>query len=275
MRLRTEAFKRAAPLEFRKRGRTRTWDLRVPRPDGLARLEYELEVERTNGTTETVVDPENPLRASAPFGERSVLELDGYERPVWLDDDEAPAGTIEPLSIRSRAPAMRTSAAPSGRRTASRPDALLPLLVVHDGPEYAEHSSLLRMFDSAVAELELKPVPRRAARSAGRPQRDVLRVDALRERARLGGRPRAPASSPRRPTSPEPASGWARASERSPPSTRTASIGTSSAASFCSPAASSAGRPTRRSRASRASSGSRASSAACFVPTRHRRRSRS
>ena len=37
------------------------------------------------------------------------------------------------------------------------PDALLPLLVVHDGPEYAAHSSLLRMFDSAVAELELRP----------------------------------------------------------------------------------------------------------------------
>ena len=62
VRLRTDAFKRAAPLEFRKRGRTRTWELRVPRPDGLARLEYELEVERTNGTTETVVDPDNAHR---------------------------------------------------------------------------------------------------------------------------------------------------------------------------------------------------------------------
>jgi enterochelin esterase-like enzyme len=149
VRLRTDAFKRQAPLEFRKRGRTRTWELRIPRPDGVTRLEYELEVERTNGTTETVVDPENPLRASAPFGERSVLELDGYERPVWLDDDEAPAGTIEPFSIRSRL--LRADVdgfvwSVNGVES----DALLPLLVVHDGPEYAEYSTLLRLLDHLV-----------------------------------------------------------------------------------------------------------------------------
>jgi enterochelin esterase family protein len=156
VRLRTDAFKRAVPLEFRKRGRTRTWELRMPRPNGLARLEYELEVEHTDGTTETVVDPGNPLRASAPFGERSVLELDGYERPVWLDDDEAPAGAIEPFSIRSRL--LRSEVGGSvWSANGVEPNALLPLLVVHDGPEYAEHSSLLRMFDSAVAELELRP----------------------------------------------------------------------------------------------------------------------
>ena len=63
VRLRTEAFKRDRPLEFRRRGRTRTWELHMPRPDGVARLEYELEVERANGAKETVVDPENPLRA--------------------------------------------------------------------------------------------------------------------------------------------------------------------------------------------------------------------
>lgn len=156
VRLRTDAFKRKAPLEFHKRGRTLTWELRVPRPDGLARLEYQLEIERANGATETVVDPENPLRASAPFGKRSVLELDGYERPVWIDDDEAPAGSIEPVSIRSRL--LRAEVTGSvWSANAVEPDALLPLLVVHDGPEYTEHSSLLRMFDSAVAELELKP----------------------------------------------------------------------------------------------------------------------
>ena len=109
VRLRTDAYKRNAPPEFRRRGRTRTWELRVPRPDGLARLEYELEVERADGTTETVADPENPLRASAPFGERSVLELDGYERPVWLDDDEAPGRD-------DRAPLDPVAAPARGRR---------------------------------------------------------------------------------------------------------------------------------------------------------------
>jgi enterochelin esterase family protein len=156
VRLRTDAFKRRAPPEFRRRGRTRTWDIRLPQPDGLARLEYALEIERTDGAIETVVDPENPLRASAPFGEHSVLELDGYARPVWIDDDEAPAGRIDPFSIRSRL--LRSDV--SGffwSANGVEPETLLPLLVVHDGPEYAEHSSLLRLFDSAVAELELKP----------------------------------------------------------------------------------------------------------------------
>ena len=156
VRLRTDAYKRRAPPEFRKRGRTRTWELRVPRPAGLVRLEYQLEVERADGSTETLVDPDNPLRASAPFGERSVLELDGYERPVWIDDDEAPVGTIEPFSIRSRL--LRSDVRGFvWSAHGVEPETLLPLLVVHDGPEYAEHSSLLRMLDSAVAELELKP----------------------------------------------------------------------------------------------------------------------
>ena len=156
VRLRTDAFKRQTPLEFRRRGRTRTWELRLPPPSEVARLEYQLEVERADGNTETLVDPLNPLRASAPFGERSVLELEGYERPVWIDDDEAPAGTIEPLSIRSRL--LRSEVGGFiWSAHGVEPDAPLPLLVVHDGPEYAEHSSLLRLFDSAIAELELKP----------------------------------------------------------------------------------------------------------------------
>ena len=156
VRLRTAAFKRERPLEFRKRGRTRTWELRLPPTNGLARLEYRLEVERSDGTTETIVDPENPLRASAPFGELSVLELDGYERPIWIDDDEAPAGTIEPFSTRSRLLRAEVGGFVWSANGVDR-KALLPLLVVHDGPEYAEHSSLLRMFDSAVAELDLRP----------------------------------------------------------------------------------------------------------------------
>ncbi len=156
VRLRSDAFQRLAPPEFRRRGRTRTWRLELPRPNGLARLEYQLEVEHGDGATEWLPDPANPLRASSPFGERSVLELDGYERPVWLDDEEAPAGRLEHISIRSRL--LRTDV--TGELWTANgvdDDESLPLLVVHDGPEYAEHASLLRLFDSAIAELELRP----------------------------------------------------------------------------------------------------------------------
>ena len=156
VRFRSDAFKRKAPLEFRRLGRTRTWELALPSLDGLARLEYQLELVRADGTSEWICDPSNPLRASAPFGDRSVLELPGYEPPVWIDDEEAPAGTREELSIRSRL--LRTDV--TGLLWTAHgvdPASSVPLLVVHDGPEYVEHALLLRLLDSAIAELELRP----------------------------------------------------------------------------------------------------------------------
>jgi enterochelin esterase-like enzyme len=156
VRLRSDVYKRDGAPSFRRRGRSRNWELRLRVPPGVNRLEYQLELVHANGSTEIVNDPQNPLRASAPFGERSVLELDEYEPPVWLEDEYAPAGSVEPFSFRSRL--LRTdvegllwSADGSDRETA------LPMLYVHDGPEYAEHSQLLRLFDSAIAELEVRP----------------------------------------------------------------------------------------------------------------------
>jgi enterochelin esterase family protein len=154
--LRADAFKRGEPPAFRRRGRTRTWELRLPRPDGIERLEYQLEVVRSNGAREWLTDPANPHRASGPFGDRSVLEFDGYRPPAWVEDEEAPAGTLEPVALRSRL--LRTEVmgllwTAHGAAAGSA----LPLLVVHDGPEYAEHASLLRLFDSSIAELELRP----------------------------------------------------------------------------------------------------------------------
>jgi enterochelin esterase family protein len=155
VRLRAEAFKRAPAPEFRRIGRTRSWRLRLAWPEGVARIEYQLEVER-DGRSEWLCDPGNPLRASGPFGERSVLVRDGYESPVWLDDHDAPAGSLEVIALRSRG--LRADV--TGMLWTAHgvePGTPLPLLVVHDGPEYVEHSSLLRLLDSAVAELELRP----------------------------------------------------------------------------------------------------------------------
>jgi enterochelin esterase family protein len=156
VRLRADAFKRDRPPEFRRRGRTRNWELALPPLNGLARLEYQIEVVDANGSSEWVCDPSNPLRASAPFGDRSVLELPGYEPPVWIDDEEAPAGTLDEIAIRSRL--LRTDV--TGLLWSAHgvdAEASLPLLVVHDGPEYLEHASLLRLFDSSIAELDLRP----------------------------------------------------------------------------------------------------------------------
>jgi enterochelin esterase family protein len=154
--LRSDVFKREAAPPFTRRGRSRTWELRVPIPAGINRLEYQLELVHADGSTEIVNDPGNPLRATAPFGERSVLELDGYKPPVWLEDEDAPAGTLKPFALRSRL--LRTDVtgllwAPHDVES----DAALPMLYVHDGPEYAAHSRLIRLFESAIAELEVRP----------------------------------------------------------------------------------------------------------------------
>lgn len=156
VRFRSELTKRGDPPEFRRRGRSLTWELALPRPSGVDRVEYLLELLHADGRTELVPDPANPLLAPGPFGDKSVLELPGYRPPVWLDEEVEP-GSLVPLPIRSRL--LRNEV---GGLLWSSPGAEkgepLPLLVVHDGPEYAEYSALTRMLDAAVAQLELPPM---------------------------------------------------------------------------------------------------------------------
>jgi hypothetical protein len=121
------------------------WELRLPRPP-VDRLEYLLELERRDGSRERGPDPRNPLRAPGPFGEKSVVEFPGYASPAWLDDDESQTGELRELPF-----GILWSAAES------EPDQPLPLVLVHDGPEYAAYSSLLRLFDHLVAFGELPP----------------------------------------------------------------------------------------------------------------------
>ena len=104
-------------------------------PRQIERLEYHVEVTDRDGATQTGPDPGNPLRAPGAFGEKSVLLLPGYEPPAWL---EAPAvdGHIVDFSIRGRG----LGANVTGRIWSPDTDEPLPLLVAHDGPEYARSS---------------------------------------------------------------------------------------------------------------------------------------
>jgi len=148
----SDGTKRRPPAFSRRDGR---WELRLPEPP-LVRLEYLLELETKDGSRRLAPDPANPLRAPGPFGERSVLELDGYRPPAWLAQD-APRGRLEPLALPS--PALRAEIEgflwqPAGRDR----DEPLPLLVVHDGPEYAKYSGLGRYLDVATHQDELPPL---------------------------------------------------------------------------------------------------------------------
>ena len=141
-------LRRPRRLWFSRDGPRAPWRLAIPRPDA-DRLEYLLELTHPGGDTEVVPDPDNPLRAPGPFGDKSVVELPGYERPEWIDDEEAAPGTLRPLRLESRR--LRTEL--DGllwSASETDPAEPLPLLVVHDGPEYAEYSSLLRLLDHLV-----------------------------------------------------------------------------------------------------------------------------
>jgi enterochelin esterase-like enzyme len=124
------------------------WVLAIDAP-GLARLEYQLELEHPDGTVETVCDPANPERAPGAFGEQSVMHAPGYEPPAWLHA-EAVEGVSQELSIRARGlgasmPVQLWSAGEG------------PLLVAHDGPEYDRLAALTRYCGAMIAAGELPP----------------------------------------------------------------------------------------------------------------------
>jgi enterochelin esterase-like enzyme len=124
------------------------WVLTID-PPPIARLEYRLELEHADGTTETVCDPANPERAPGAFGEKSVMLADGYEPPAWL---EAPGveGHVEELAIRGRGLGatvhVRLWDPGSG-----------PLLVAHDGLELDALAGLTRYSAAMIAAGELPP----------------------------------------------------------------------------------------------------------------------
>jgi enterochelin esterase family protein len=124
------------------------WVLTVDPPD-LARLEYRLELEHTDGTTETVCDPDNPERTPGVFGEKSVMLTPGYEPPAWLHAD-AVEGRVHEFAVRARGLGtdMQVQIWDGGGA---------PLLVAHDGPEYDQLASLTRYSGAMIASGALPP----------------------------------------------------------------------------------------------------------------------
>jgi enterochelin esterase-like enzyme len=124
------------PHELTRNGRR--WELTTPAPGEVDRFEYQLELIDGSGRSEWILDPENPKRASGPWGDKSVWEAPSYEPPTWLGRE--PVGKPERIGIPSRIlktelPALVWAHPEANERA--------PLLVAHDGPEYAEHSALL------------------------------------------------------------------------------------------------------------------------------------
>jgi enterochelin esterase-like enzyme len=149
---------RAGPAFTRADGAT-TWELDFPRP-AVDRMEYQLALRYPGAPPVLAPDPANPLRADGPFGEKSVVEFPGYRPPAWLAAAGRPAPPATTgLAVPSRVLAARVPIelwrSPGGRRRRGQP---LPMLVVHDGPEYARYAALLDLLTAATSDGRLPPM---------------------------------------------------------------------------------------------------------------------
>jgi enterochelin esterase family protein len=133
---------------FRRRGDE--WVLEIA-PADVERLEYTLEVERADGGTDWLLDPGNPRRAPGAFGDKSVLELDGYAPPAWLDEAGVP-GHTDDLAVRGRGLGAHVPI-----RVWSPVEGPARMLLANDGPEYDALSRLTHFCAVAIARQALPP----------------------------------------------------------------------------------------------------------------------
>ncbi len=140
------------------RAATGEWELRVPLAAlrGVDRMEYLFEVEDRHGHRATITDPANPRRVGGAFGEKSEAVLPRYREPAWLAWPEA-EHTATPLEV--GAPGLGrdvTGTLWSASSLGSREPA--PLLVVHDGPEFASLGGFARYLGAATGAGVLPPL---------------------------------------------------------------------------------------------------------------------
>jgi enterochelin esterase-like enzyme len=145
VRLRPEVRLPGAKLEFARHGDG--WELVVAAPP-VSRMEYQLELRYADGSTQIGPDPANPVKACGPFGIKSVQEFPCYSPPGWLTAPAEPGVTTAlDLTVRSLGadiPVLTWAPADA------RDDEPLPLLVVHDGPEYDRLASLTRYLSAGL-----------------------------------------------------------------------------------------------------------------------------
>jgi enterochelin esterase-like enzyme len=131
------------------------WEVAFPLPDA-DRIEYQFELLHHDGGTEVVLDPNNPRLAPGAFGDKSVVEMPGYDAPAWLDEEAEP-GRVRDVELKGRPLKGRLPTSiwsPPG----TRDDDELPLLVVHDGPEYARYSALTKMLEVLLSRGDIPPL---------------------------------------------------------------------------------------------------------------------
>lgn len=131
---------------------TDIWHLTLEIPAN-SRVEYKFEIHR-GGHGEWIEDPLNPNRARDPFGANSVLQSAGYVSPDWTQPDaQARPGVVERVRMPSRVYGNRVVQVylPARYRKTRR----YPLLVVHDGSDYLNYTSMKTVLDNLIHRLEI------------------------------------------------------------------------------------------------------------------------
>jgi enterochelin esterase family protein len=124
------------------------WELRLARPS-VHRMEYLFDIADEGMRT----DPTNPRVVGGAFGEHSWLPLPGYVEPAWISVDPV-ASTLTPLTVESPVGPIDVQVwAPDG----ITPSFELPLLLSHDGPEFAMYAGLTHYAGAMVASAALPP----------------------------------------------------------------------------------------------------------------------
>ena len=126
------------------------WTVDFPRRD-VGRMEYQFKGVHHDGGDEVFCDPGNDLRVPGAFGDKSELRLPGYAAPAWLTDNQPLGGELLSTTVPSRTLRgdFEVSLWTSRDADVEQP---LPLLLAHDGPEYANYSGLLRFLDTLTAQ---------------------------------------------------------------------------------------------------------------------------
>lgn len=141
------------PLDFARVGGR--WRLEVARPE-VDRMEYLFEIVERRGRHSTITDPANQRRVGGAFGDKSVLEFPEYRPPNWLHADPVAA---ESAAFDVDAPELGNAVAVTLWAPADlAPAEPAPLVVVHDGPEYAELGGITQYLGAGIAVGGLPPL---------------------------------------------------------------------------------------------------------------------
>ena len=143
----------ARNLPLRRISGTDLWYVVIEIPAD-SRVEYQFELRR-DGQWHRFNDPANPRIARSPMGDSSICFSQGYRVPDWaLFDPEARSGELVEWTVHSQAQRRDnrvTVYLPARYTTRSA----YPLLIVHDGGDYLEYSSMKIVLDNLIHRLDM------------------------------------------------------------------------------------------------------------------------